>query len=275
MDIVLTDEVHDKLWGYTHAVSTEIAAWGYISPDEHGDMVVDDVFLVPQTVTSTEVDFVTDGLPYAVEKAMNDGRINDLRFCWHSHVNMGTGFSGTDEDMIRKVRDSGPIPWLVNVIFNKKGEVNGRLDVFGPGLDDGLALNHIRGIELDVCRVGTREVLDGIDSEIKQYVKKRTYNTNKSKDKDTSTWLQSWADPDLGKASGSWDTDIDPHEMTDSQLKYELAAARKFDEVGQMWEAVEDTNGWLHWFDVNGQYKGNCMSDEMCEIAEGILNDKR
>jgi hypothetical protein len=291
MDIVLTEDVNDKLWEYTHSVNTEIAAWGYVEPNDE-DFIVSEVFLVPQTVSATEVDFVSDGLPYAVDKAMNEGKIDQLRFCWHSHVNMGTGYSGTDEDMIRKVRDAGPIPWLVNVIFNKQGDTNGRLDIFRNGFDSSIApLHHVKGIELDVCRSTQRNIRSSVVAEISEHVNKRTYPVNKNKAgtqtrrQSDSDWQKAWgAEETITPAnrqleSGAYDwgdspvadnTPLDPEEMTKGQLEYEVAAAQQMHELGIGWDSVPDSEGWIHWFDQMGKYQGMCMSDELVERAKEV-----
>lgn len=134
--VQFTEETWKQIEEYTELCPTEVAAMGYVKLD--GDVaIVDEVFLVPQVVSGASVEFVETGFPWAVNKAMKEGRLDELRFCWHSHVNFASRFSDTDKEMIRKVRDSGPIPWFVSVILNKKGETWAQIDYFatGEGLD--------------------------------------------------------------------------------------------------------------------------------------------
>lgn len=154
--VIVADDELDKLEAYCRCCPTEIAAMGYVTNNEDGDFYVDEVFLVPQEVTGSSVDFLSKGMVYAVEKAIEEGRINDLRFCWHSHVNMGAFWSGTDEGMIEDIRDSGPVPWFISLVSNKKGEWKARLDLFGPGLSVN-GLKHIKNIELEVWRERDRK----------------------------------------------------------------------------------------------------------------------
>lgn len=274
MDIIVNDDAWEKLWAYTDVCNTEIAAFGYVSPNEVGDLVVSEVFLVPQEVSSVEVDFVTEGLPYAVDKAAQEDRINELRFIWHSHVNMGTGYSGTDEEMIRKVRDAGPIPWLATAIFNKKGETNGRLDVFKPGLHAELdGLRHIKGIELDILSESSlRTQLDCV-GEIESFVKKQKSDPTRGSHKPGATTTKGGTSPAAAELNaGKCDPNLTPvsdvyeiQEMTEEQLDKELDFAqemyRRADAEG--WDKHEDSEGWMYWFDASNKYMGQSLSLEV------------
>lgn len=127
--ILMSDEAWDQFWQYVRLVPGEVGCFGYatLHPEDQ-IVVVDEIFLVPQESDASQVDFIETGLPYAIEKAAKDGRLDDLRFCIHSHGNHGAFWSSTDEDMIRKMGlTSG---WFASVIFNKAGNTAARIDVF-------------------------------------------------------------------------------------------------------------------------------------------------
>lgn len=132
--IIIERNSWEKFETLTGMVHTEIAALGYakFQADEKGRpyVYVSELFVIPQEVSAAEVDFVSDGLPYAIMKATDEGRLDDLRFCIHSHVNMSAYFSGTDDEMIETFGKAG-VPWLASVVLNKKGETDARVDVFG------------------------------------------------------------------------------------------------------------------------------------------------
>ncbi len=133
--IVMKQSEYEKFEDYVDLCPNEVACFGYAT-EKDGDMYVDEIFLVPQEVSGAEVDFMTDGLPYAVERATKDDRVNDLRFCVHSHVNMGAFFSTTDNEMIESMGTMGT-PWFASAVFNKKGETTARVDMYNvdvPGL---------------------------------------------------------------------------------------------------------------------------------------------
>jgi hypothetical protein len=121
----------DKMWAYTDLLVGEVACFGYVELDEENKIAfVSEVFLVPQTASASEVDFMTKGLPFAIDKAIMDGKIDQLRFCVHSHGEFTANWSSTDEDMLRKVGSTGT-PWFVSAIFNRKGDSTARIDIFG------------------------------------------------------------------------------------------------------------------------------------------------
>lgn len=61
----------------------------------------------------------TDICPNAVAKLMYESREEEghLNFWWHSHVNMGCFWSGTDTETIRQFGEQG---WCLATVFNKK-----------------------------------------------------------------------------------------------------------------------------------------------------------
>lgn len=118
-----------KWWEYVRMMPGEVGCFGYATIDEAFRMVyVDTLFLVPQVANAAEVDFMEVGLPYAVEKAINDDRLDDLRFCIHSHGALGVYWSTTDEEMIASMGMTAD--WFVSGVCNKEGKVKGRIDVF-------------------------------------------------------------------------------------------------------------------------------------------------
>lgn len=80
-------------------------------------IVIGDVELLEQTVTSASVDMEAD----AMNKLSFDKREEGpLRFHFHSHADMGVFFSKTDTDGYEdRVKNGG---WLLAGVYNKKGE---------------------------------------------------------------------------------------------------------------------------------------------------------
>lgn len=175
-----------KLEEYTALCPVEVACMGYATLED-GNVMVNDVFLVPQVISLSSVDFLTRGLPWAVKKAIDEDRVNELRFCWHSHATHGAYFSATDESMVRKVRDSGPIPWFASTVLNKKGETHAQLDYFKPGGELGDFTNHIT-LELNVEVEGIQ--IDKADerlAEMEEFCERKSeYDKKKHTSKSTS-----------------------------------------------------------------------------------------
>lgn len=127
--IMMEPEAWDKFWTLVKIAPGEVGCFGYCKIDkEREEIIVDEVFLVPQESSAAQVDFIESGLPYALEKAATDDRLEDLHFCIHSHGSFGTMWSSTDEDMIKTMGLTAD--WFVSVIFNKEGKSNGRIDTW-------------------------------------------------------------------------------------------------------------------------------------------------
>lgn len=84
-----------------------------------GDTIyVDDVKMLEQRNGAAHTDINED----AVTKLMYEwrDREGEINFWWHSHVNMGVFWSGTDEATIKQLAQHG---MCVASVFNKKGEI--------------------------------------------------------------------------------------------------------------------------------------------------------
>jgi hypothetical protein len=116
----------------TIAKHDEVGGMAFARVDE-GFIVIDGCFMLPQEVSSGEVDYEhTEAMRYAIDHAIAVERLHELRVQWHSHGSMGTFFSTKDEDAIVRVSKTG-LKWLVNIIVNNKGEFRARLDQFECG----------------------------------------------------------------------------------------------------------------------------------------------
>jgi hypothetical protein len=108
-----------KIMYWTYKASEEVSGLGTVTYDsKEGAFRVHSAMLLPQLngPTSTDID------EKAVQKAMFELRDapGSMRFWWHSHVNMGTFWSGTDHDTIKQIGDHG---WVLAMVVNKKNEL--------------------------------------------------------------------------------------------------------------------------------------------------------
>lgn len=142
MDVYWNKLAHDRLWYFIRQINTEIGGFGYAErlhndADNSDDLLVHDVFLVPQYVTGAEVDFIDgSGVGAAVERAAEDGWLSNPKFVWvswHSHNSMKAFWSGTDEKCITAYGEQG-ISTLLSVVGNHSGEYQMRFDLFDPSV---------------------------------------------------------------------------------------------------------------------------------------------
>jgi hypothetical protein len=117
------------------ANSREVGGLGIIAIED-GKATVRHMRLLKQTISSGEVEWDDDAHPeyltwlYTPAEdggAGFEGETYGL-YSWHSHGNMSVFWSGTDEDFIRRVGFT--VPYIFSSVFNTKGDIKNRLDVW-------------------------------------------------------------------------------------------------------------------------------------------------
>jgi hypothetical protein len=114
--------------------AVEINGFGYIKRGADGNFYWDtssDVFITRQEVTPSSANNSGSVFARAVHQSMVDGREDELRLQWHSHVWGGAYHSPTDMATIESYAGAG-MDWFVSVVTNKLGSMTARLDVFRP-----------------------------------------------------------------------------------------------------------------------------------------------
>jgi hypothetical protein len=130
--IYIDPEPYALFWELTRQADTEVGGFGYITEREIDGYlypVVDTIFLIDQEVTGSKIDFDDDQLAAAIERAVQDDRLEDLRFCIHSHCNHKVFWSATDDELIENIGQTGA-PYLFSVVVNKARDTLGRLDIY-------------------------------------------------------------------------------------------------------------------------------------------------
>jgi hypothetical protein len=95
----------------------------------NGIILIDDIFLFEQKVTGTSTDLSQEDISKFMCEYLKQGKDTyDLKFWWHSHVNMKVFWSGTDTSTIDRFSSD----WLISMVSNKKGEFKLRVDIFEP-----------------------------------------------------------------------------------------------------------------------------------------------
>ena len=125
---VLIDElVHKKIMHWVQKSQYEVSGLGMVKRDEQGNLKVIDAILLPQKNTSV----TTDIDPVDIGKAMFEMRNaeGEMKFWWHSHVNMEVFWSGTDAATIVKLGQGG---WFISTVFNKKEQMKTCLSTVEP-----------------------------------------------------------------------------------------------------------------------------------------------
>jgi hypothetical protein len=116
--VVLDNEVFRKIMHWVNKSEYEVSGLGTVQVEADGVLRVTDAMLLPQKNGSTHTDIEAEDVNKALF-LLKDAP-GQLRFWWHSHVNMNVFWSGTDMDTIKKIGEGG---WFACSVFNKKREI--------------------------------------------------------------------------------------------------------------------------------------------------------
>ena len=117
--IIFDKEVFRKIQFWVDISPIEISGLGNVVYDkELQAFKVVSAILLPQKNSAATTDIEANDICKALYD-MRDAE-GELRFWFHSHVNMGVFWSGTDTSTIASIAEGG---YVVASVFNKKGEV--------------------------------------------------------------------------------------------------------------------------------------------------------
>lgn len=126
--VTMDGDVYYKIMHWVRKAPGEVSGVGKVI-SENGVFRVVDAIMVKQhnTGTSTELD------PESLGRAMFELKDSPgtMNFWWHSHVNMGVFWSGTDMDTIRDIGKHG---FVLSTVFNKRYERKTSLYVAASGV---------------------------------------------------------------------------------------------------------------------------------------------
>ncbi len=125
--VVIESEIYRKIMHWVNKSHYEVSGLGTCKFDpKTSEFRVISAMLLPQRNTTTH----TDIKPEDVCKAMYELRDveGELKFWWHSHVEMAVFWSGEDMSTIRDIGQGG---WVLASVFNKKREI--RSAFYGVG----------------------------------------------------------------------------------------------------------------------------------------------
>lgn len=168
LEVIYDELAYNKIMHWCKkAAPQEISGLGNVTYDkEAGVMRVTDVWLLEQEngAATTDInDEAVGKLMYKHHQLAREGEIEgDLKLWWHSHVNMGVFWSGTDMDTIKQLGDGG---WFLNSVFNLKEEIKTCVSMTDPMklfIDD--IPTYIAAEEIDEDLV--KDVLKGMDFNI-------------------------------------------------------------------------------------------------------------
>jgi hypothetical protein len=119
MKIEIDRDVYRKIMYWVNKSQYEVSGFGNVVLGKDGTFRVISAMLTKQANSSAETDIKAED----VAKALFESRLEEgeMRWWWHSHVNMNVFWSGTDHQAMRDFA-STPESWIICTVFNKKEE---------------------------------------------------------------------------------------------------------------------------------------------------------
>lgn len=117
MKIIIPTKVFEKIMFWVNKAEFEVSGFGKCSFNGM-DFEVTDAVLLKQKGGHAHTDIEPESLS-RVQYLLRD-QPGELRFWWHSHVNMNSYMSSTDESTLKELGSQG---WAIATVFNKRREV--------------------------------------------------------------------------------------------------------------------------------------------------------
>lgn len=164
--VSMLPEVYDKIMWWVNRSPIEISGFGKVQ-FINGVPTVTSAYLVEQVNTSADTEIDDKALSKLMYQTREDA--GHMNFWWHSHVNMGVFWSGTDHAAIEQIGKHG---WCLATVFNKKAEqrtaiYQGGSDFFPPIWVDNL--------DLEIATRMNQEIIDNLEAEYTAKCSTKTY----------------------------------------------------------------------------------------------------
>jgi hypothetical protein len=173
MKVIIPKKVRQTIQAYVDNYHQEISGVGYVKV-VNGNAVITKVLLPKQKCTPTSTDLDEDDLGTLLGMSIMPDNIQygELKFWWHSHVDMGVFWSGTDNDTMKKFGKHG---WIVASVFNKKKEVR---SAYMQGGVEGLPSIFVDNVDTVTPEdTLSKEEIDAIKKEIDEKVQKPVFTS--------------------------------------------------------------------------------------------------
>ncbi|HUV84235.1 MAG TPA: hypothetical protein VMV86_00915 [Methanosarcinales archaeon] len=172
--LYIDPECRKKLQYWADAATGEVSGLGLVE-NEDGKMVVREVFILEQECTGSETELDTEAIAKLMtELLQNDKDPSKLKFWWHSHVNMGVFWSGTDDECAETLSSE----FAFSTVVNKKGESKTRLDLYEPFR---ITVDNIRLLEITAEDENLKKQCEqDVKDKVKEKTWRRSWNNDKS-----------------------------------------------------------------------------------------------
>lgn len=164
--VYISSVAYLKMLLYVRDTDVEIAWHGVVERNkEQNWYYIKDVFLYPQIIAATTVNTDQEAYQNWLQDIDDDEVFNNIRFQGHSHVNMATFASGTDQHMYESFLQALPKDdYYIFMIMNKAGSIHSLI----YDLDKNLLYENA-DISVKVVTTRTKDLLKDITDEKTKY----------------------------------------------------------------------------------------------------------
>lgn len=117
----------EEMMFYAWKVDAEVGGLGRLEFDtKENDIIIKELYLLEQEVCNAECTIKAAGIASLYEELIaknEDDKISDINFWWHSHKEMDSFFSGTDDTTMREWNGN----FLIALVINREGKMKARL----------------------------------------------------------------------------------------------------------------------------------------------------
>lgn len=171
VSVYITEEAWQKIMFFTEEADGEISGLGEVE-SEDGQLIITDALIHNQESSSASTTLDGSKLCDLLEEFTRAGKdTGKLRLWWHSHVRMGTSFSGIDTDTMEE-NFGKSAEWMISLCVNKREEHTMLVNLYNPVRAD---------IEAKLHRVSnslSEEVKTALRAEMKDKVKAPVFSTH-------------------------------------------------------------------------------------------------
>lgn len=169
LSVKFRPEVHTKMFTYARMVGHEISGFGKVRFLNPETILAEDALIHHQSNNPAHTD-LNEGAGLFINELIErkeDPRL--WRLWWHSHCNMGIGWSTEDDDTIDGFcvqNDASVCDWMLSIVLNKAGSMRIRFDLYRPlriTIDD---------IPWSLCTEPDSEMVKQCEKDIKTFVKR-------------------------------------------------------------------------------------------------------
>ena len=127
-ELVIGRNAYDMIMHYVNKTDFEVSGLGVVNLID-GIPTVTKVYLLKQVNSPSETELDADSINEVLFRHHQSGDDGEIKFWWHSHVNMDVFWSSTDHKAIEQLTENG---WFYHAVFNKKNEVRVALSNNNP-----------------------------------------------------------------------------------------------------------------------------------------------